>query len=244
MQDKFGREIDYLRVSVTDRCNFRCRYCLPPGGFRPLLPPSEILSYEEIIEIVKSCTKLGLTKIRITGGEPLIRRNLLYFLRELLQINGIEKVALTTNGYLLDDFAQELSKTGLHSINVALNSLDRYRFKEITGVDGIRKVIAGIKHLLDLGFNNIKINTVVLRGYNEREILDFVLLTKDYPVAIRFIEYMPCGDWSPRKHSGGIEGSEIMEYIKENIGELIPIEKPLGSGPARYFSLPPTRARL
>lgn len=232
-----------MRVSVTDRCNFRCAYCMPPDGIRPLLEPSEVLSYEEILEAVKGCIKLGITKFRVTGGEPLVRRDVTCLLEQMARMPGVKKVALTTNGYLLDDFAERLSKIGLAGINVALNSLDRDNFKRITGVDGLRKVIDGVKHLLGCGFANIKINTVLLKEYNEKEMVEFARLTLDYPIAIRFIEYMPCGDWESRA-GDIIKGDEIAKLISADLGELIKSDNQTGDGPARYYRLPNAQGRI
>lgn len=243
MQDRFGREINYLRVSVTDRCNFRCTYCMPADGIRPLLEPSEILSYEEILEVVKASIKLGITKFRVTGGEPLVRRDVIHFLEKMARLPGVEKVALTTNGYLLDDFAERLSKIGLNSINVALNSLDRDNFKRITGVDGLRNVRDGIKHLLGCGFGNIKINTVLLKGYNEAEMREFARLTLDYPIAIRFIEYMSCGDWK-ENISDIIRGDEMKERIGADLGGLSKVDDEVGDGPARYYRLSGAKGKI
>jgi cyclic pyranopterin phosphate synthase len=242
MKDRFGREIDYLRVSVTDRCNFRCLYCLPSPI--TLLP---LLSYEEILNVVRASVSLGIKKFRITGGEPLVRRDIIYFLKEALSIKGVEKVSLTTNGYLLGDFARELSNIGLHSINVSINSLDRNNFQKITGVDGLKKVIEGIKQLLDLGFGGasgaIKINTVLLKNYNEDEVLEFARITQDYTATIRFIEYMPCGNWETS--SGNIiNGDEIIKQISEKVGELVRISDISGSGPARYYRLKDSNGKI
>jgi len=216
---------------------------MPPDGIRPLLKPSEILSYEEILEVVKAGITLGITKFRVTGGEPLVRRDVIYFLEKMVRLPGVEKVALTTNGYLLDDFAGRLSKIGLDSINVALNSLDRDNFKRITGIDGLRRVRDGVKHLLSCGFTNIKINTVLLKGYNEKEMVEFARLTLDYPVAIRFIEYMPCGDW---QSSAGdiIKGEEIKKQISANLGELIELDNETGDGPAQYYRFKEAKGRI
>lgn len=248
-----------MRVSVTDRCNFRCAYCMPASGIRPLLDPSEILSYEEILEVARAGIKLGITKFRVTGGEPLVRRDVIHLLEEMMRLPGVGKVALTTNGFLLGEFAERLSKIGLNSINVALNSLDKDNFKKITGVDGLRKVIDGVKRLLTLGFVNIKINTVLLNGYNEDEMTEFARLTLDYPIAIRFIEYMPCGDW---QSSAGdiIKGREIKNQISVNLGELVELRRDrdselrrdrdselyneAGNGPAQYYRLPNAKGKI
>ena len=243
MQDRFGREINYLRVSVTDRCNFRCSYCMPADGIRPILAPSEVLSYEEILEVVKTSVKLGITKLRVTGGEPLVRRDVIHLLEQMVRMSGVEKVALTTNGYLLSEFAERLSKIGLNSINVALNSLDRDNFKRITGVDGLRKVIDGVKRLLALGFADIKINTVLLKEYNEKEMVEFAGLTLDYPIAIRFIEYMPCGDWESRA-GDIIKGAEIKKQISVNLGELVELDNEAGGGPAQYYRLSGAKGKI
>jgi len=242
MKDRFGREINYLRISVTDRCNFRCLYCLPPEGIT-LLPSSEILSYEEILEIVKTTIRLGITKFRITGGEPLVRKDVISLLQEMIGLSGMEKVSLTTNGYFLDEFAQDLSRIGLNSINIGLNSFNEDNFETITGVDGLKAVRKGLQHLLELGFNNLKINTVLLKGYNEEEISNFAQLTLEHPIAIRFIEYMPCGNWETNLDSI-VKGDEIIKQITENVGELIKIEDKLGSGPAQYYRLPNARGRI
>ncbi|HLD36216.1 MAG TPA: GTP 3',8-cyclase MoaA [Planctomycetota bacterium] len=253
MQDRFGREINYLRVSVTDRCNFRCAYCMPASGIRTLLAHSEILSYEEILEVVRASINLGITKFRVTGGEPLVRRDVIYLLEQMARLPGVDKLALTTNGYLLGGFAERLSKIGLSSINVALNSLDRDNFKRITGLDGLGRVLGGVKQLLALGFTDIKINTVLLKGYNLDEISGFARLTLDYPIDIRFIEYMPCGDWAARA-GDIIKGQEIKKQISAKLGELIELDNESGcglpaeasaqAGPARYYRLPNAQGRI
>jgi cyclic pyranopterin phosphate synthase len=217
---------------------------VPSGtGIKSLLPPSEILSYEEILEIVKTSINLGIAKFRITGGEPLVRKDVIFLLQEMIELPGIEKVSLTTNGYLLDEFAEALSKIGLDSINIGLNSFNRDNFKAITGIDGLKGVSKGIQHLLGLGFNNLKINTVLLKGYNEQEVLEFAQLTLEHPIAIRFIEYMPCGNWETNLDSI-VRGNDIIKQISENIGELTWIEDEPGSGPAQYYRLPGARGRI
>lgn len=243
MQDRFGREINYLRISVTDRCNFRCFYCMPPTGITSLLPPSEILSYEEILEIVKISINLGITRFRITGGEPLVRKDVIFLLQEMVGLRGIGSVALTTNGYLLDEFADSLIKIGLHSINIGLNSFDEDNFKAITGIDGLEKVRNGIRHLLESGFGNLKLNTVLLNDYNIEEVAEIARITLEYPVAVRFIEYMPCGNWETNSDSV-VKGDEIMRRITGELGGLIRIEDKLGSGPAQYYRLKNARGRI
>lgn len=235
MKDRFNREIDYLRISITDRCNFQCTYCYPPDG-RTLLPSDQILSYEEILAVARAGIELGINKFRVTGGEPLVRRDAVWFIEQLLKLPGAKKVALTTNGYLLAEFADELNRVMPHSINIGLNSLKPDTFKTITGVAGADVVWQGIKRLLDLGYQGIKINTVLLRGVNENEISDFVQLAMAYPLSVRFIEYMPCGDWADNR-GAVIPGRDIMERIRQRFGEMAPINDGLGSGPARYYRL-------
>ena len=190
MPEHAPRKINYLRMSITDRCNLRCSYCtywqewerLPPGG---------ILSYEELLRIAAIAAEVGIRKIRVTGGEPLVRRGVVDFLRNLHHIPGIEEVCLTTNGVLLPDLASALYEAGLRHLNISLDTLRRERYQEITGQDNWREVMNGLKLALALGFQPLKINCVVLRGLNDDELMDLALLTRDYPVQVRFIELMP-----------------------------------------------------
>lgn len=242
MKDRYQREIDYLRISITDRCNFQCTYCYPPGG-RTLIASDEILSYEEILEVARAAVDAGINKFRVTGGEPLIRRDVIWFLEQLMGLPGVRKVALTTNGYLLSDYAEALAGIKLHSINIGLNSLKPDVFKSITGADGAELVWKGIVKLLELGCRNIKINTVLLKGINESEALDFARLTIDYPLTVRFIEYMPCGDWAENKDSI-ILGNEIKKIIADKLGVLMPVKTDSNSGPAEYYRLGNSKGRL
>ncbi len=236
MRDRFNREINYLRIAITDRCNFRCLYCIPPQGVS-LLPRTEIFTYEEILQVVNAAIKLGINRFRITGGEPLFRKGIIEFLSRLTRISGVESVSLTTNGYLLERYHQELIKLGLSSINVSLNSLNPERFKAITGVDGLAMVWQGIKRLIAVGSQKVKVNTVLLKGLNETELVDFAKLTLDYPLILRYIEYMPCGQWD-KQADLIIQGDEARKQITSSLGGLIPYQgKSLGEGPARYYQL-------
>lgn len=239
MKDSLGREINYLRIAVTDRCNFRCQYCVPHDGIT-LLPRDEILSYEEILEVVNASLKIGINRFRITGGEPLLRTNLVDFIKNLIELPGVEAVSLTTNGYLLEQYADELMRLKLSSINISLNSLKTERFKEITGVDGFTQVWRGLIKLISRPIT-LKINTVMLKGLNEDELVDFARLTLAYPIILRYIEYMPCGKWDEQSESI-IPVDMVMNEINRQLGRLNPYQgKEPGYGPARYYYLPASK---
>lgn len=231
--DRFGRKIDYLRVSVIDRCDLRCVYCMPENGVR-LLPRGEILSYEEIEAFVRAGAELGISKVRLTGGEPLIRRDLLPFIRRLVAISGLEDVSMTTNGVLLKDFAADLVKAGLKRINIGVDSLDPETFRKITRGGDVSKVMAGIKAALEAGMSPVKINVVVLKGIND-DLTPFVDLTREMPVYVRFIEYMPVTNQLGNDYY--VPASVIRERLKKfsPMEEVLP---PLGFGPAkRYYKV-------
>ncbi len=233
--DKFGRVIDYLRISVTDRCNLRCIYCMPEDGIK-LYPHNEILCYEEIITLVKVFTKIGVNKIRITGGEPLVRRNLPYLISKINEFEEIKDIALTTNGILLKQFIVDLVKAGLKRVNVSLDTLKANKFEKITKMDGLVKVIAGIEKSLELGVNPVKINTVLMKGINDDEIVDFVMLTEKNPFHIRFIEYMPWGRLEAWDVSKVISTKDVKEKIEREFGKLQPVENKSG-GPAVNYRI-------
>ncbi|MDI6788870.1 MAG: GTP 3',8-cyclase MoaA [Planctomycetota bacterium] len=236
IRDNHGRRVNYLRISVTDRCNFRCLYCRPPEGV-PLLPREEILSYEEIIQVVKTAVRMGITKFRVTGGEPLVRSGVVDFLKTLVQTPGVQWVSLTTNGLLLQKYANQLIASGINSINISLNSLKADTFTKLSGgVDGLKDVRAGIDTLLKCGYKNIKINTVIMNDYNDDEILDLARLTINQPIALRFIEYMPCGNWQENSSGWTISARELISQIG-TLGRLGPVSRQLGQGPARYYQL-------
>lgn len=191
--DRFGRRHSYLRISVTDRCNLRCIYCMPAEGI-PVKKKNELLSYEEIYRISKVFVRLGVEKIRITGGEPLVRHELEVLIASLAGLPGLKQLAMTSNAVLLAQKAQLLKSAGLQSINISLDSLREDRFREITLRDDFKKVIAGIDAAEAVGFNPIKLNVVIMKGRNDDEVLDFVNYIKDRDMNVRFIEYMPFKD--------------------------------------------------
>lgn len=232
--DRENRHLNYLRISITDRCNLRCLYCAPEGRI-PKLDHGDILSYEEILRLVTIGTRLGIRKVRITGGEPLVRKGTIELLNRLTRIPELEDVSLTTNGVLLASNARRIYDAGVRRINISLDSLDRKKFAHITGYDQFDKVWAGIRRAGEIGFTPIKINVVAMKGINDDEILDFGRLSLDHPFHIRFIEYMPIGNSRARSRDQ-ILSPEIEKMIA-TIGELIPVENSHNDGPARRYRL-------
>ena len=212
--DDYNRVIDYVRISVTDRCNLRCRYCVD-GDF-PFIPHTEVLSYEEIIRFVRICASMGFKKVRLTGGEPLTRKGLPHLLKELGGIEGIADISLTTNGVLLADHIEELKEAGLKRLNISLDTLRKDRFAWITCVDAFDRVIESIKKATYSGLNPIKINTVIIKGFNDDEILDFVRIARKWDHEIRFIEFMPFGDTSLWKSTDIITSKQIEDVIRQS----------------------------
>jgi cyclic pyranopterin phosphate synthase len=233
--DNHQRRLTYLRLSVTDRCNLRCCYCQPPEGL-PLLPHSEILTYEEMLRLVGLFMDLGVNKLRVTGGEPLVRRDLIPFLARLDQATSGVELCLTTNGLLLAEKAAELRQAGVARVNVSLDSLKRERYQEIARVDALDQVLAGLETALATGFDPVKINMVPLAGVNDDEIADFGRLTMERPLVVRFIEFMPLGDGSRWKPDLVVPTSEVMERLS-SLGPLEPIGHQPGDGPARRFRI-------
>lgn len=232
ISDRYERVIDYMRISVIDRCNLRCVYCMPSSGVRPF-NHKDILSYEEIVGIVKVAAGLGVRKVRITGGEPLIRKDLEYLISSLNGIEGIEDISLTTNGVLLADKAFTLAAAGLRRVNVSLDSFIPERYTEITRGGSIDAVLRGIQEAENAGLFPVKINMVPVRGFNDDEIRHFARLTIEKPCHVRFIEFMPIGAkdaWSREKYIS-------TEEIKERVSQIAPLEpvKVRRAGPARYF---------
>ena len=234
LADAFHRPITYLRISVTDRCNLRCVYCMPEEGL-PWIDKREILSYEEIAEIVRAAAKVGVRSIRLTGGEPLIRKDLHRLVALIAAIPGIEEIALSTNGLLLAEQAQRLHAAGLTRANISLDTLREDRFEAIARRPGLQRVLAGIDAAFAAGLGPIKLNCVVMRGQNDDEVEAFAELTRERAVAVRFIEVMPVHENVDRHSNEYVSAAEILGRIGA-IGELRPIEGPKGNGPARYYA--------
>ena len=235
MLDNNHRVINYLRLSVTDRCNLRCIYCMPEKGIR-FMPHSEILTYEEMLHIVRLSIQKGIRKVRLTGGEPLVRKGFISFLERLCKIEGLEEITLTTNGVLLKSLAADIKNCGISRINVSLDSLRPERFFRITGRNCFKQVWEGIEEAEHMGFNPIKINVVAIKGVNDDEIFDFAALTLEKPYHIRFIELMPIGDKNISRDDKFISTKEIFKKI-ETISMLQPIANNLLDGPAERYSL-------
>ncbi len=232
IKDKYNRIIDYMRISITDRCNLRCIYCMPSEGIKPI-KHKDVINYEEIIRIVRIAAGLGVRKIRITGGEPLIRKNLAYLVSSINSIKGIEDISLTTNGVLLKEYAESLASAGLRRVNVSLDSLRSERYREITRGGDINSVWKGIHEAEKAGLLPIKINMVPIRGFNDDEIEDFARLTLKTAYNVRFIEFMPIGAKEIWNHEKYISTEEIKERVSK-IAPLVPV-RIRKTGPARYF---------
>lgn len=246
--DKFGRQIDYLRVSVTDRCNLRCVYCMPAHGV-PWQPRENILRLEQIAEIVEAAAGIGFRKIRLTGGEPLVRKGIVDLVGQIATLPGIDEVAMTTNATLLSRCATELVDAGLQRINVSLDTLRPGRFWRITRLGNVDLVWRGIEAAERAGLTPLKINVVVVRGVNDDEIADFARLTLDHAWHVRFIELMPVGDgldWGPEMPAPAQRFVSVAEMRRRltNLGHLESVGGPGGNGPARYFRLPNARGTI
>jgi cyclic pyranopterin phosphate synthase len=236
LRDQWGRSIEYLRISVTDRCNFRCVYCMPKEGLQ-WLPKAEILTYEEIAEVVRQLSPLGLRRLRITGGEPTIRPDLERLIGQLRAIPGIEDIALSTNGARLPQMARSLRAAGLDRVNMSADSLQPERIAAIARRDLGFDPVAAATAAEEAGLSPIKINVVVLRGTNDDEVEDFARLTIDRPWHVRFIELMPVGDMRELTWEHVVPSDEVLQRIS-NLGALSPDGgPPRGNGPAQYYRL-------
>jgi cyclic pyranopterin phosphate synthase len=234
LTDRFGRRHSYLRISLTDRCNLRCTYCMPAEGI-PVVPPARLMSAAEIVTFARLFVAQGVDKIRLTGGEPTLRRDLLPLVEELGRIEGLRTLAMTTNGLTLARDAGALGEAGLDSLTISLDTLRRDRFVDITRRDRLADVLAGIEAALAAGFAPLKLNAVMMQGVNEDELLEFVALTKDRPLHVRFIEYMPF-------HGTGWDKGDLLPYqvMKARIGEVYELTPLLteASAVGRDFAIP------
>lgn len=231
--DPYNRHLTYLRISITDRCNLRCIYCIPRGDL-PKLRHEDILTYEEILRLVRIAIELGVRKIRLTGGDPFLRKGVCEFIPRLTALLGLEDVSLTTNGIYLKANLEKIRASGIKRINVSLDTLQREKYERITGYDGLEAVWEGIELARKLGFDPVKINVVAIKGLNDDEILDFARLSLRYPFHVRFIEYMAIGVTDSDVPLDHIPSSIIKEKL-ESLGELAPIPKTAYGGPAERF---------
>ena len=237
MIDQFGRRVEYLRVSVTDKCNLRCIYCMPLEGLT-WLKRDELLNYEEIETIVRTMAGMGLRRVRITGGEPLIRRDLPDLIRKISAIPEIEDLSLSTNAVLLADQAQDLRDAGIQRLNISLDSLQQDRVDEIARRPGsFPKIFEGLEAAERVGFSPIKVNVVLIRGRNDDEIEDFARITKERPWHIRFIEVMPTGSNLDLSANSFVSCQEALARVRA-IDQLEPVDGPFGNGPADYYRFP------
>jgi cyclic pyranopterin phosphate synthase len=236
-RDDFGRAINYLRVSVTDRCNLRCIYCMPPQGIEKRRH-GDLISYEQLALLVRAAADLGIAKVRITGGEPLVRLGLPEFVRMVAAISGIDDLSMTTNGTLLARYAASLAEAGLQRINISLDTLRADRFATITRRGQIKDVWSGIAAAHSVGLAPIKINMVVVRHLNDDEVADFARRTITHSWHVRFIELMPIGPNLPGNNTGIVPIPEIKDRLSASFGRLEPVTGPQGNGPARYYRLP------
>lgn len=231
MMDRFNRTIDYIRISVTDRCNLRCRYCMPEEGVEPMRH-EDILTYQEIIRICRAGARLGIRKAKVTGGEPLVRKDVEVLIRDLLDIPEIEDVTMTTNGCLLKEKAASLKAAGLSSVNVSLDTLDPKRFAGITRRDCFESVMEGIESAISAGLN-VKVNCAVMEELKKEEILAFARFSMDRRMPVRFIEMMPIGQG---KNYKAMKNDELAEILSEAYGDLRETGQGKGNGPAVYYT--------
>ena len=248
MQDTYGRTIEYLRISLTDRCNFRCIYCMPEEGVDPI-PHESILRIEEMARAVRIAADLGIRSIRLTGGEPLVRKGVVDLVREIADTPGIDNVSMTTNGVLLPSMADELKEAGLSRVNISLDTMDAEQFHMITRRGELQQTLDGIEAALEVGFDPVKINVVTVRQFNQ-DFLAFARMSVDRPLHVRFIEYMPVGTssgidnrgWGPEEVISSEEVYDIINQraAEEGLPQLEPAgdDEPIGWGPARYFRFP------
>lgn len=239
MLDLYGRNIDYLRISITDKCNFRCKYCMPEDRVDTLMN-NEILTFDEVIKICKSASELGIQKIKVTGGEPLLRDDVTHLIKSIKQLPLVKNVTLTTNGVFLYDKIHELKSSGIDSINVSLDTLMKEKFSNITRRDKFDEVIRGIKETIKVGIK-IKINSVPIKNFNCDEIENIAAISKDKNIDVRFIEMMPIGLGESFK---GISSREILDILEKEYGKFSKLEGSNGNGPALYYKNEQFKGRI
>ena len=239
MKDKYGREIDYLRISLTDKCNLRCIYCMEEKS-NDFFDEEEKLTKDEICKIVNECSKLGIKKIRLTGGEPLVRKDIVELIQEINKIEGIEEIYLTTNGILLEDKVHILKNAGLKGVNISLDSLKGDMFNKLTRLGELNKVLNSIDKCLEYGID-VKLNVVMIKGMNEDEILDFINLTLYKNIDVRFIELMPIGIAINYK---GATNEDVLKVISENYSDYEEVVRSKSGGPASYIKLKNAKGKI
>ena len=237
MIDQFGRKIEYLRISVTDKCNLRCVYCMPLEGL-DWLKRESILSFEEIADIVRTMAPMGLRKVRFTGGEPLVRKDLAELVRMVSQVSGIEDISLSTNAVLLAEQGPGLRDAGVSRVNISLDSLQAERVDAISRRPGsFERIMKGLEVAEEMQFHPIKINVVIMGGKNDDEIEDFALITKDKPWSVRFIELMPTGSNLKLSSEKFVSCQQVLTRLRA-MSDLQPVTGPVGNGPATYYKFP------
>jgi GTP 3',8-cyclase len=241
--DVHGRIHDYLRISVTDRCNLRCLYCMGEDGVEQL-SHSDILSYEEIMRVVEAGVELGISKIRITGGEPLIRKGIVRLVKNIAALDGIKDLAMTTNGILLPRFAGKLKNTGLRRVNISLDTLKVELYNKITRCGHLQQVLDGIEAALTEGLKPVKLNFVLMKGVNDQEVLDFLQLACTKELHVRFIEYMPIGDHDSSYNDHYLPLTFVEEVAKKAGLPLTPVPLPGGAGPAESYIIPGSKGTI
>lgn len=232
MKDLQGRDINYMRISITDRCNLRCKYCMPDGI--ELLPMSEILTFEEILRVCRQAVELGITRFKITGGEPLVRRRCVELIRQIKALPGVEQVTMTTNGVLLSGYLDELLDAGLNAVNISLDTLDRRRFEEITGFDQLPEVLKSIDAAASSGLR-VKVNAVLQKDKNAEEWQDILNIAEKQSIDVRFIEMMPIGKG---RECDGISNDDLLREIQKQYPGVCKDDSVHGNGPAVYYHIP------
>ncbi|WP_019894960.1 GTP 3',8-cyclase MoaA [Hydrogenovibrio halophilus] len=243
--DPFDRHIEYLRVSVTDRCNYRCGYCMPEQGVHPEGHHSEYLTFDELTRIITAFVTLGVKKVRITGGEPLVRKGIPGFVSQISPLKGLKEIALSTNAHHLEKHAVALKEAGLHRANISIDSLKPKLFKEITRGGDLEKVLAGVKAGIDAGLNPMKFNMVVMKGTNDVEIEDMIDFGIEHGVEVRFIETMPIGPAGVSMMDQHYPKKKILQRVRDHVGkDLIPCTSQSHDGPANNFEIQDTQAKI